>query len=136
MGGGSVGAASTPGPQGVSGSWFRATHPLPPGPMRACLNGAPLELTQSGSSVTGSEQSCSGPCSPPVALAGEDQNGRVTLRALPNATEVGGFEAKPVAYELHYDATADRLVGTRNGEPFVAARFVKDTDPRCDRLIR
>ncbi|NUO49472.1 MAG: hypothetical protein HOV80_11510 [Polyangiaceae bacterium] len=106
------------------------------GPVRACDNTRSLELVQSGTTVSGSEQICSGPCLHPLKLVGEIRDGHIVVRGQYDNT--GGFTAPNngvVIYDLRYDPGTDQLTGTRNGEPVAAARFIKITDPECARII-
>ncbi|HEY9722084.1 MAG TPA: hypothetical protein V6D47_08720 [Oscillatoriaceae cyanobacterium] len=135
--GGLPGPVPTPEPsvtvsaQDLSGQWvFGSANEPSPGPVVACNPFKIWNLTQTGSQLKGSVNACLGPCAAfTEETTGANDAGQVALSGESADTPTG--PRQPVTYQLHFDAATQHLIGTRNGQPFWAAPFVKQTSPTC-----
>jgi hypothetical protein len=123
----STAPSSTPAPSAstftlddLSGSWtFGSTAEPAAGPVTVrCIGYAAttLDLRQTGTAVTGTEAVCMGPCRLTERLTG--------MRGPSHLDLTGTAPEGNVTYSLDLVASTGHLVGTRNGQPYWAARAV------------
>lgn len=103
----------------VSGPWVFGTTNEPPAgavPTR-CIGYAAttLNLTQTGTNLTGTVSQCMAVCRLTENLSGTNDHGHVHLTGTATA------DGTAVTYDLDFNPTTKHLVGTRNGQPFWAA---------------